>query len=54
VRDFRVPPEDLMQLGPGDAIVQVGALGPNKPRLERLRLAQPKDLVAVVGQPETS
>jgi type IV secretory pathway TraG/TraD family ATPase VirD4 len=54
VRDFRVPPEDLIQLGPGDAIVQVGAFGPNKPRLERLRLAQPKDLGAVVGQRETA
>src|SRR5260370_1188807 len=32
VRDFRVPPEDLIQLGPGDALVQEGALGPHNPR----------------------
>jgi len=49
-----VPPEDLIQLGPGDAIVQVGALGPNRPRLERLRLAHPKDRGAIVGQRETA
>jgi len=54
VRDFRVQPEDLTQLGPGDAVVQVAALGRNKPRLERVRLAQPRDLRAVVGQRETA
>lgn len=41
VRDYQVQPEDLMVLGPGDAIVEVAALGLNKPRLERVRLAEP-------------
>jgi hypothetical protein len=41
VRNYQVQPEDLMVLGPGDAIVQVAALGRNKPRLERVRLAEP-------------
>src|SRR5207302_11185566 len=47
VRDFRVQPEDLTQLGPGDAVVQVAALGRNKPRLERVRLAHPTDLLGL-------
>jgi hypothetical protein len=50
VRDFRVQPEDLMQLGPGDAVVQVAALGRNKPRLERVRVAQPTDLLSHANQ----
>lgn len=49
VRDFRVQPEDLMHLGPGDAIVQVAALVRNKPRLERVRVAQPRDVLKSVS-----
>jgi hypothetical protein len=41
-RDFRVQPEDLSVLGPGDAVVQIAPLGQSSARLERVRLARPK------------
>lgn len=39
-RDFRVQPEDLAVLEPGEAVVQVAPLGRGKARLERMRLAR--------------
>jgi hypothetical protein len=43
-RDFRVQPEDLFVLGPGEAVVQVAPLGRGKERLQRVKLAEPRSL----------
>jgi len=41
-RDFRVQPEDLAVLGPGEAVVHVAPLGRGAERLVRVRLAEPQ------------